>query len=48
MAKSDWQTKGTSEFAGGVSDSLYGATAYAYEDNYAGVLTRAHKAWFFL
>lgn len=47
MAKSDWQTKGTSEFAGGVSDSLYGATAYAYEDNYAGVLTRAHKAWFF-
>lgn len=47
MAKSDWQTKGTSEFAGGVSDSLYGATAYAYEDNYVGVLTRAHKAWFF-
>ena len=47
MAESDWQTKGTSDFAGGVSDSLYGATAYAYEDHYAGVLTRARKAWFF-
>lgn len=46
-AKSSWQTKGTSTFAGGVSDSLYGATAYSYMDTYAGINTGAKKAWFF-
>ena len=34
-------------FAGGVSDSIYGVSAYAYMDNYAGVNTGAKKAWFF-
>lgn len=43
----EWQVLGTSEFAGGVSDSIYGVTAYAYEDNYSGVNTSAKKAWFF-
>ena len=43
----EWQVLGTSEFAGGVSDSIYGVTAYAYEDNYSGVNTGAKKAWFF-
>ena len=47
MAASDWQTRGTSTFAGGVSDSIYGVSAYAYTDNYAGVNTGAKKAWFF-
>lgn len=46
-AASDWQTRGTSVFAGGVSDSIYGATAYAYQDDYAGINTSAKKAWFF-
>lgn len=43
----DWQTKGTSTFAGGVSDSLYGASVYSYFDNYANINTGAKKAWFF-
>lgn len=43
----DWQTKGTSTFAGGVSDSLYGVSAYSYLDTYAGINTGAKKAWFF-
>lgn len=47
MAASDWQTKGTSKFAGGVSDSIYGATAYYYEDKYKNINTTARKAWFF-
>ncbi|WP_294628185.1 polysaccharide lyase 8 family protein [uncultured Bacteroides sp.] len=47
MAPSDWQTKGTSVFAGGVSDSLYGVSVYDYTDNYAGINTQAKKAWFF-
>ncbi|WP_291529939.1 polysaccharide lyase 8 family protein [Bacteroides sp. UBA939] len=47
MATSDWQTPGTSTFAGGVSDSLYGASAYSYTDTYAGINTSARKAWFF-
>ena len=46
-AASDWQTRGTSTFAGGVSDSIYGVTAYAYQDDYAGINTTAKKAWFF-
>lgn len=47
MAASDWQTRGTSTFAGGVSDSIYGVSTYAYTDRYAGVNTGAKKAWFF-
>jgi chondroitin AC lyase len=47
MAASDWQTPGTSTFAGGVSDSLYGASVYAYTDRYDSINTRAKKAWFF-
>lgn len=46
-AKIDWQTPGTSTFTGGVSDSLYGVTAYAYTDTFANVNTGAKKAWFF-
>lgn len=47
LASSDWQTLGTSTFAGGVSDSLYGVSAYAYMDTYKDINTGAHKAWFF-
>lgn len=47
QAVSDWQTRGTSKFAGGVSDSIYGATAYSYEDKYKNINTTARKAWFF-
>lgn len=47
MAVSDWQTSGTSTFAGGVSDSIYGMSAYSYTDTYAGINTGAKKAWFF-
>lgn len=46
-AKSDWQQAGTSQFAGGVSDSLYGVTAYAYDDLWAGIDMHAKKSWFF-
>lgn len=46
-AKSDWQSKGSSTFAGGVSDSLYGVSAYSYMDTYADINTGAQKAWFF-
>lgn len=46
-AASDWQTPGTSTFAGGVSDSLYGVSTYYYKDNYAGINTGARKSWFF-
>lgn len=43
----DWQTKGTSVFAGGVSDSLYGVSVYSYFDTYADINTAAKKSWFF-
>lgn len=46
-AASDWQTPGTSTFAGGVSDSLCGASVYSYTDSFAGINTSARKAWFF-
>ena len=46
-AASDWQTKGTSTFAGGVSDSLYGASAYEYYDTYNSINTGGKKGWFF-
>jgi len=39
----EWGVPGTTEFAGGVSDSLYGSTAYDLD--YDSV--KAHKAWFF-
>ncbi len=47
MAASDWQCMGTSTFAGGVSDSLYGVTTYAYLDTYKDMNVGGHKAWFF-
>ena len=47
MARSDWQCPGTSDFAGGVSDSLYGATAYDWQDDYRNIRTGGHKGWFF-
>ena len=51
----DWITPGTSRFSGGVSDSLYGASAYTYFDKYQDkkirhtprVNTGANKSWFF-
>lgn len=46
-AKSDWQQLGTSTFAGGVSDSIYGVTTYSYSDDYKDIKTSANKAWFF-
>lgn len=42
-----WQTPGSSTFAGGVSDSLIGATAYSYHDTRQEVNTQARKSWFF-
>ena len=47
LAASDWQTLGTSTFAGGVSDSIYGASVYSYTDSYADINTSTRKAWFF-
>jgi chondroitin AC lyase len=44
-ATKDWEVKGTSSFAGGVSDGRYGVTAYSYDAGYTGV--SAKKAWFF-
>lgn len=46
-APHEWQTLGSSTFAGGVSDSLYGVSVYRYQDNHRQVLTSANKAWFF-
>ncbi|MDR0833309.1 MAG: polysaccharide lyase 8 family protein [Candidatus Symbiothrix sp.] len=42
-----WGTYGKSTFAGGVSDSIYGVTAFAYTDPDYGINTSAKKAWFF-
>lgn len=42
-----WGVLGTSTYAGGVSDSIYGATAYAYMDTNPEVNTRAKKSWYF-
>lgn len=39
-----WGVLGTSTYAGGVSDSIYGATAYAYMDTNPEVNTGAKKA----
>ena len=42
-----WKTRGTSTFAGGVSDSICGVTAYVMNDTLPGHRTEAHKAWFY-
>lgn len=42
-----WGVMGTSTFAGGVSDSIYGATAYAYMDTNPEVSTGGKKSWYF-
>lgn len=47
MSESDWQQKGEAIFAGGVSDSIYGASGYQYYDTYKQVNTGARKSWFF-
>ena len=47
LNQKEWQSMGYSQFAGGVSDSIYGATAFAYDDTWKGIDTRAKKAWFF-
>lgn len=43
-----WGVLGTSTYAGGVSDSIYGATAYAYMDTNPEVNTGAKKKLVFL
>lgn len=47
LGKNAWELRGTSTFAGGVSDATYGATTYSYNDTYDGIDTQARKAWFF-
>ena len=47
LGKNAWELRGISQFDGGVSDSLYGATTYYYDDTYGGIHTQARKAWFF-
>ncbi len=43
---SQWGTPGASIFAGGVSDSICGVTAYHWNDQGNSVNTRAKKSWF--
>ena len=40
-------TYGTSEFVGGVSDSIYGCSAYQYYDEFNDINTGAFKGYFF-
>lgn len=47
LQKNTFGALGTSEFAGGVSDSIYGVTAYKYYDDYNDINTGANKGWFF-
>lgn len=47
LQKTAFGSYGTSVFAGGVTDSLYGATAYMYYDDYIGINTGANKGYFF-
>lgn len=47
MAPHGWAFMGSSKFAGGVSDGLYGASGYSYFDVYKGINTGANKSWFF-
>lgn len=42
-----WQTPGTSKFAGGVSNGMFGVTTYTLNDNNFGLNISAKKAWFF-
>ena len=42
-----WGVRGTTDLAGGVSDTQYGCTAYKYYDTFSGVDTGASKGWFF-
>ncbi|MGJ1284984.1 polysaccharide lyase 8 family protein [Sphingobacterium spiritivorum] len=44
LMDTEWGVRGNNQFAGGVSDSLYGVTAY--QMNYDAV--QAKKSWFFL
>ncbi len=47
MDPQGWGVLGTSTYAGGVSDSIYGATAYTYMDTNPEVNTGAKKSWYF-
>lgn len=47
LGKNAWELRGTSQFAGGVSDSLHGATTYYYNDTHGSIHTQARKVWFF-
>lgn len=42
-----WGQKGTSSFAGGVSDGKYGVSTYWLNDNNYSINTTAKKSWFF-
>lgn len=42
----EWGVPGSSGFAGGVSDGLYGVSAYSYADDRAEIATGAAKSWF--
>jgi len=45
--KDRWGTYGTSDFSGGVSDSIYGVSVYKQYDEWAGINTGANKGYFF-
>lgn len=45
--KKNWGVMGSSSFAGGVSDSIRGVTAFSYYDDYNGMNTGGNKGWFF-
>lgn len=47
LQKTTFGSYGISEFAGGVTDSLYGVTTYKYYDDYKGINTGANKGYFF-
>ena len=40
-------TRGTQQFVGGASDSIYSVNSYHLEDHYAAINTSAYKSWFF-
>lgn len=42
-----WSIPGTSTFAGGVNNGVYGVSAYSYFDKYKSINTGANKSWFF-
>lgn len=47
LQKTAFGCYGTSDFAGGASDSIYGVTSYKYFDDYNGINTGANKGYFF-